>query len=243
MAQEHHGLPGQASLPPGAPRELAAGLALLGRAHDYALDSGADRWDFAVEIAQLYALGLTKTELRWLVIRGLAEQGEEVSAYGDEHRSFRPGRGLTFLPTTALVLTAAGAALARQVAAADPAGPARDGPSGSAGHGPHCCGLRPSWDESRRELRVGEALVKRFRVPARNQETILAVFQEEGWPAGIDDPLPADADVVPQLRLNSAIKRLNDNQLNRMIHFHGNGNGDGICWEIIRPAGAGAGER
>ena len=39
----------------------------------------------------------------------------------------------------------------------------------------------PRWDPECRELRCGADLVKRFREPALNQETILAAFEEAGW--------------------------------------------------------------
>jgi hypothetical protein len=42
-------------------------------------------------------------------------------------------------------------------------------------------------------------VVKEFKLPAPNQETILTAFQEEGWPPRIDDPLPP----VPQAETSS----------------------------------------
>jgi hypothetical protein len=57
---------------------------------------------------------------------------------------------------------------------------------GSDGIGSH----RPRWDKHLRELWLGPHLIKWFRVPAPDQERILDAFEEEGWPASIDDPLP-----------------------------------------------------
>ena len=48
----------------------------------------------------------------------------------------------------------------------------------------------PVWDAGCRELRLRGQIVKRFKVPSPIQESILAAFQEEGWPSAIDDPLP-----------------------------------------------------
>jgi hypothetical protein len=93
--------------------------------------------------------------------------------------------------------------------------------------------LKPAWDVRSRELRVGEWLVKKFRVPARNQELVLSVFEEEGWPAYIDDPLPRKAEIVPKRRLQSVIVRLNSSQLAPILRFHGNGNGEGIGWQLL----------
>jgi len=93
--------------------------------------------------------------------------------------------------------------------------------------------LKPAWQARRRELRVGESLVKKFRVPAGNQELILSAFEEEGWPAYIDDPLPMKSEIAPKQRLRNAITRLNGNQLARILRFHGNGNGDAIGWQLL----------
>jgi len=101
----------EASLEQSAPlvdANLRAGLALLRQAHLYALDAGADLWDFALENDHLYKTGLTISELRWLVAKRLAEHGQEMSLYGDPHRSFRPSDGLNFVPTTCFVLTPKG---------------------------------------------------------------------------------------------------------------------------------------
>jgi hypothetical protein len=89
----------------------------------------------------------------------------------------------------------------------------------------------PVWDSERRELRFRNRLVKRYRVPAPNQELILAAFQEEGWPNCIDDPLhPGDQD--PQRRLQATVKSLNRNQVAPLLRFRGNGNGDRVCWGV-----------
>jgi hypothetical protein len=80
-------------------------------------------------------------------------------------------------------------------------------------------------------LSLEGAVVKWFRVPAPNQELILSAFEEVGWPEQIDDPLPVTADIDPRTRLHDAIRRLNGCQANRLLRFHGNGNGDGVSWE------------
>lgn len=94
---------------------LRAGLALLRQAHLYALDAGADLWDFALENDHLYRVGLTINDLRWLVGRTFVEHGQEVSFYGDPHRSFRRGVGFNFLPTTCFVLTPKGVEFVEKV--------------------------------------------------------------------------------------------------------------------------------
>jgi len=84
------------------------GLALLRHAYTCAQDAGADLWDFALENDHLYETGLTISDLRWLVAKRFAGHGQEMSFYGDPHRSFRPSDGLNFVPTTCFVLTAKG---------------------------------------------------------------------------------------------------------------------------------------
>lgn len=95
--------------------------------------------------------------------------------------------------------------------------------------------LRPAWDKNLRELRFGKQVVKRFRVPAENQEIILAVFEEEGWPESIDDPLPPAANIDPKRRLQATIKSLNRHQIVPSLRFHGNGGGRVIYWNATRP--------
>lgn len=90
----------------------------------------------------------------------------------------------------------------------------------------------PRWDGATRTLWLGSVLVKQFKVPARNQELILSVFAEDGWPESIDDPLPPTTDTDPKLRLRDAISRLNRNQKQRLLRFHGNGNGRAVHWEL-----------
>jgi hypothetical protein len=105
---------GEQSTPP-IDDSIVAGLALLSQAYRYAVDAGADVWDFALENENLYAAALTISDLRWLVAKGFAEHGQETSFYGDHHRSFRPSRGLNFLPTTCFVLTPEGAEFAGRI--------------------------------------------------------------------------------------------------------------------------------
>jgi len=90
----------------------------------------------------------------------------------------------------------------------------------------------PFWDSERRELRLGDIVVKRFRQPARNQEIILAAFQEEGWPPHIDNPLSGDSETSASERLHDAVRRLNQ-QRNRLIHFECDGHGEGIVWSFV----------
>jgi hypothetical protein len=94
---------------------------------------------------------------------------------------------------------------------------------------------KPSFDAELRELWCGDRLVKRFKVPAKNQECILKVFEELGWPPCIDDPLLFEPRIRQRTRLKAAIRHLNFGQKNELLKFHGNGRGDGVRWEYIGP--------
>jgi len=103
---------------------------------------------------------------------------------------------------------------------------ATQGPNGASS-------LTPEWNAGRRELRYDGKVVKRYRVPAANQQVILSVFQEMGWPECIDDPLSPDGEHDPKQRLQATIKSLNRSQLVEAVRFHGNGTGSQIYWEAV----------
>ncbi|MCR4410894.1 MAG: hypothetical protein NUV77_00550 [Thermoguttaceae bacterium] len=206
-------------------------LAFLLEAYQFAVDLGRPVWDFAVEIEDLRSLGLTKNDFRWLVCAGYVEHRREVDAEDDRARSFETEPELSFSKTTCFVLTEAGVAFVRGEnlacqAAADASSP-QELP---AAH--HQNGCRPVWDRDRQELRVGRVVVKQFKVPAANQERVLAAFEEEGWPIHIDDPLPPSPDQDPKRRLHDTINSLNRNQKCPLIRFVGDGTGQGVRWEF-----------
>jgi hypothetical protein len=104
----------------------------------------------------------------------------------------------------------------------------------NAGHGAERAQPAPRWDAERRELWFNRQLVKRFKWPADNQEKVLAAFEEEGWPGRIDDPLSPQPEQDPKRRLHDTIKRLNRDQTNALMHFRGDGTGEGVIWELAR---------
>ena len=103
--------------------------------------------------------------------------------------------------------------------------------------------LIPKWDGQRQELRLRDIVVKQFKVPAINQERILAAFEEEGWPVLIDDPLPPHPGQDPKRRLHDTINSLNRNQKHALLRFLGDGKGEGVRWEFANepPSSASAG--
>ncbi len=230
---------------------LRAGLALLWRAYLCAQDTGVNVWEFALRTGRLYEAGITARDLRWVVANGFAEHGEETSDYHQPHRSFRRRNSYFFANHTCFILTPSGAALAEHVfqdtgrcpqatsvalaAVAETTARANATPAAYETSTATKCALKPRWDTIRRELSLAGKIVKRFRVPARNQETILSVFEEEGWAEHIHDPLPVTHEIDAPTRLHDAINRLNRCQVNALLRFHGDGKGTGVFWELSQP--------
>lgn len=221
----------------GLPTRVQAALALLVEAYHYARALRRDRWDFAVEVQGLYALGVSSSDLRWLVCQEYAEHAAEVTFPGEDGRAFHGSGNLTFTSQSCFVLTDLGVAFAR--AAGDQ--PAKDTGTrdGGAGQGPSANGdgvvssAVPRWDCQRQELCLGDVVVKQFKLPAPNQEMILAAFEEENWPPRIDDPLPPHPDQDPKRRLHDTVNSLNHNQKHQLIRFMGDGSGQGVRWKLI----------
>jgi hypothetical protein len=223
-----------------APR-VREGIGALLEALDYADDLRLTAWDFAVEISALRGLELTNSDLRWLIGKGLVEYAVETTMSGECERTFRPPTRPLFSRRGAFVLTAAGAEFARALRVGVDSQPGLRSRSAFAHSifadaGPER--PRPKWDRDRQELRLGAKIVKQFKVPAVNQEAILAAFEEESWPPRIDDPLPPHGELSPKRRLQETIKSLNRNQKRVLLRFLGDGSGQGVRWEIASPADA-----
>ncbi len=217
------------------PQTMRLALALLAKADGYARRTGGLREQFAVEIEELLACGATRSDLRWLVVNGYAEHYAEITRSSDPVRKFRKQPNTRFGKSACFALTTAGEALAgtlpNQTAETPSFSWGRITPAAAAGslsaHKPTC----PQWDPMHRLLSVDGQIVKRFRLTAPNQELVLTVFQEEGWPSRIDDPLPPRVGLLAKIRLRDTIKFLNLNLDPALIHFRGDGTGAGIIWE------------
>ncbi len=94
------------------PARIRPALGVLLEAVHYAEQTSDDCWEFAVELDQLTALGLTCNDFRWLVRKGLVEHRREVTLEGDNGRAFRPTGDLTFPEATCFILTDAGVSIA-----------------------------------------------------------------------------------------------------------------------------------
>jgi hypothetical protein len=209
-------------------------LELLLAARTAARFANRTAWDFAVEALELRSEGLTTTDLRWLVSMGYAQHAQEQMHLGSSCRSFRPISNLAFPRNTCFVVTEKGERLAAlgtyRISSSDSivAKCSADTLMSETGI--------PRWDGVLRQLWWRGFVVKEFRLPARNQETILAVLEEEGWPPHIDDPLSPLDGLDSKARLHDAIKNLNRNQFTRLLRFRGDGSGQGVVWSpLIRP--------
>ncbi len=207
------------------PGKFVEPVLVLRKAVAYALDLRADRWDFAIGVNQLEQLGLDENDLRWLTCKGLIDHRREVTSPANEERCFQPAGRLIFSQRSCFVLTDKGATWAQAL---------KERISGHAEASAKPTDLLaavPNWDVDSRILRLNQVVIKRFRWPAANQEAILCAFQEEGWPRRVFDPLPPRADQASKRRLADTIKCLNRKQAMHLIHFRGDGTGEGVLWE------------
>jgi hypothetical protein len=225
-----------------ASAEIGSGVALLLQAATLAAEVDRDIWDFAVEIATLHFAGVSNSDLRWMICKGYVQHSYEVTEPLETSRRFRPSNELSFSVRSCFVLTAKGQRFARQVAPQTPSVEARNhAESNGTSRGPdrvadnsHLNITCPTWDSGRHQLRVADVIVKEFKLPSPNQETILSAFEEEQWPPCVSDPLPVHPDLDPKRRLHDTIKSLNRNQRTFLIRFMGDGTGEGVRWEWIK---------
>jgi hypothetical protein len=190
---------------PDSPAPPSSVLAALFRLDHARVQAGAlelDPRDIGLDVGDLINMGLTAADIKLIV--------DDRLAVVFDGRAKRRRPGLT--PTSQFVLARAG-----EVALADWAGFA-------------VSTIKPRWDAGRRELWYGERRVKRLDSKASNQATVLAAFEEEGWPPRIDDPLPMVDGMDPQERLHETVKRLNREQTESVLTFHRDGSGQGVSW-------------
>jgi hypothetical protein len=219
------------------PAKFEGALGALWEATQYADLTSGEPWDFAVEIGQFRKLGLSDNDLRLLVQLRYVEHACETTEAGGEKREFRRGGGMLFTKQSCFVLDAAG--IAATTARVE---------LGTERISTLLCGIQPQppetseaesrrvpfWDTDRGVLYFAGQIVKRFRWRAANQQRILTAFQEEGWPARIDDPLVPTPTLVGKQRLRDTIKCLNRKQAHALVRFQGDGSGLGIRWAAMR---------
>ncbi|MEI8211023.1 MAG: hypothetical protein WCI02_02665 [Planctomycetota bacterium] len=215
---------------------LSRGCNLLFAAYEYSQTCRCDRCQLAITLEELFSAGIDCADCRWMVVEGIIEHFTETTYPGDKTRSFRQGDAL-LTKQSAFMLTQYGVQFIRcefqlpvvpeqpQLVLRQPdpplVPPLEEDPI-------------PNWDASRHELWFDGRLIKQYRIPSANQTTILAAFEEDGWPPRIDDPLPFHCDIDSRRRLNDTIRNLNRSRIHPILRFAGDGSGEGILWEANR---------
>lgn len=226
-----------------ASSEIGNGVALLLQATTLAAEVEREAWDFAVEIATLHLAGVSNSDLRWMICKGYVQHSYEVTEPLETSRRFRACNELSFSNRSCFVLTSKGQRFARQIVTQN--SHSTDVRNHTDGNGafkspgkslsePTMQIACPVWDSGRHQLRVADVIVKEFKLPSPNQETILSAFEEEQWPPCVADPLPVHPDLDPKRRLHDTIKSLNRNQRTFLIRFMGDGTGEGVRWEWMK---------
>jgi PHD/YefM family antitoxin component YafN of YafNO toxin-antitoxin module len=234
---------------------ICVALKRLREANDTANACGRDPWDFAVELSQLSDFGVGTHVLRMMICRRWITHMREVSNT-ESKREFAPEPDLVLSDRSCFVITKKGFDVTTKLKASgydvmneqsnertsgdqrqelnaqryENAGQSlNQSADQNIGANRHPA---PCWDRERRELRIGNVVVKRFKWPAENQEQVLDAFEEEGWPTRIDDPLVPHPKICPKRRLHDTLKCLNRKQVNGFIKFRGDGTGQGVLLEI-----------
>lgn len=233
-------------LPDGTKNEIKdmilSGLEELIVAYQLAEHCGATPIEFAVEISKLYELRISDSFLRWLIKKEFVLHAIEISLPASATRMFHEGCGMVFRSESCFYMSASGfhhfctsSDSPTGVEELDPAVTNRvseflpDVRSvQSSNEKP-----KPIWDADRQELRFNGDLVKRYRHPSKNQIAVLNCFQEEEWPARIDDPLPPTPGSNSRRKLNDTVKALNNHQKNKLLRFRCDGTGEGVIWETV----------
>jgi hypothetical protein len=205
------------------PHEAQTAIAPLWKAFAYAQDLGIDPWEFALPLTYLVDLGVDKSDLRWLVLRGFV-------TFRDRARRFQASTNATLRGDPRFLITEAGASAANLRGGGADSLPGR---SSNPAEIVSLCSQLPHWDADRHVLYLGQQVVKRYKRPSPNQDIVLSAFEEEEWPSHIYDPLPPKDEVVAKHRLHATIDWLNRNQETRLLRFRGDGTGEGICWERV----------
>jgi hypothetical protein len=230
-----HEVPGQP--PPNlvVQPKFQSALSYLFEARLYADQTGSHPWDFAVEAPELCSRGLSVNDLRLMVRLKYVEHAREITAPGDSGRRFQRTASSSFTGQSCFVLTAAGMKATAKLLNAPATKSEQESPTiPMVRNGSQVRKVAvPHWSRERHVLSFDGLVVKQFRWPAANQELVLTTFQEERWPVRILDPLAPDPAQVVKQRLSETIRSLNRGQVNALLHFRGDGTGEGIVWEAV----------
>ena len=90
--------------------QVIPGLEELFKAKCLARNAECELWEFAVGIGTLQRLGLTESDLRWLIRKGYVEHAHETTNGVHRRRVFESAYALRFKRRTCFVLTESGTA-------------------------------------------------------------------------------------------------------------------------------------
>jgi hypothetical protein len=216
---------------------LSIALGMLARAYQYAQDTSTDRWEFAIPISEFRYAGVTISELKWLLVRGLAIHAREIIQGNGQYCKYIRLGIRSFPADACFILSDQGVKSLQEALLSTNRLQVKGFQFNTLPQKQSSLKIAtnidpiPQWNPKKRELIFQGEVVKTFRSTAPNQERILAAFQEDGWPHRIDDPLPPESEQDSRERLRSAIKQLNRNQGNNLMRFCGDGSGKGILWQ------------
>jgi hypothetical protein len=89
----------------------------------------------------------------------------------------------------------------------------------------------PRWVKKDRQLWYGDILCVQYRRHACHQHLILAAFEEQAWPAHIDDPLPPGKAAATIADLQERLRKMQS-----PIVIERDGRGTGFVWRPRSPA-------
>ena len=87
------------------PAKLLNGMCELLEAIEYANDTSCNKWEFAVTLRSLQALGCNETALRWLIRKGIALHAHEISTDFGTGRKFCNSGDSIFASDSCFVLS------------------------------------------------------------------------------------------------------------------------------------------
>lgn len=192
-------------------------LERLARACGDAKDVKKSIWQFAVKLQRLLDLGVSESDLRWLIARRFAEQALEVTRPGDRERSFKGVAAPSFANNSCFVISHAGLVFHQRYGVA-------------AGSSAGASAIR--WDAACRELRVDGKLAKRFIRVARAQWAVLNAFQASNWQRLAQIECPTNGHRDPTHRLREIVAELNKGLDQSLIRFRMDGSGNGVIYDL-----------
>jgi hypothetical protein len=131
-------------------KRVRTAVVLLRDAWDGAGDLHLAPQEFAVEVGQLRADGLTNTDLRWLIGKGYVEHLYEMPAGAKQARAFRRESSLSITQASCFVLTEEGHSALSGWAEPSDGHSCRPGEGERSGIAPRSS--HPRWDAEQREL-------------------------------------------------------------------------------------------